>query len=192
MQAALGFRAHSGWAAMVAAAGTLDAPVVLERRRIVLAAPTERFPYHTAAELPLGEAEALIGRAVETSRALACEAISAAVKALGRLGHQVTDCRVLLGSGKVLPGIASILTSHALIHAAEGAMFRDVLMWAARECDLPVLGVREKELPATALARLASLGKSIGPPWTQDQKLATLAALTPRTPEYSTCAHPPS
>ena len=32
----LGFRAHSGWAAMVAVAGSpIDAPQILERRRIV-------------------------------------------------------------------------------------------------------------------------------------------------------------
>ena len=37
--------------------------------------------------------------------------------------------------------------------------------------------MREKELDAASLNRLNSLGKSIGPPWTQDQKYATAAAL---------------
>jgi hypothetical protein len=56
-------------------------------------------------------------------------------------------------------------------------MFRDVLMWAAKECGLPVIGVREKSLDAASLQSIGSLGKLIGPPWTQDQKYATLAAL---------------
>ena len=35
--ATLGFRAHSGWAAVVAVAGSPDLPVILERLRIELA-----------------------------------------------------------------------------------------------------------------------------------------------------------
>ena len=56
-------------------------------------------------------------------------------------------------------------------------MFRDVLVWAAQEHRLPVTGVREKGLDATALKRIGPFGKLIGPPWTQDQKYATVAAL---------------
>jgi hypothetical protein len=56
-------------------------------------------------------------------------------------------------------------------------MFRDVLVWAAHACGLPVNGVREKDLDATRLERIGSLGKLIGPPWTQDQKYATVVAL---------------
>ena len=56
-------------------------------------------------------------------------------------------------------------------------MFRDVLVWAAESLGLPVRGVRAKELDATALERVASFGKLIGPPWTEDQKYATVAAL---------------
>ena len=64
----------------------------------------------------------------------------------------------------------------ALIHTAEGEMFRDALVWAAQARDLPVTGVRAKELDASALERIGSFGKLIGPPWTQDQKFATVAA----------------
>jgi len=76
-----------------------------------------------------------------------------------------------------LPGLAAILAAHPLIHTAEGELFRDVLVWAARECRLPVTGVREKALDAASLKRVDGLGKSLGPPWTQDQKYATVAAL---------------
>jgi hypothetical protein len=180
MRTALGFRAHSGWAALVAVAGTVDEVRVLERRRIVIADPEmlgSRQPYHAAAELTFPEAEALVRRAIESSRALALEAISATVKALRSQGHEVAGCGVVLGSGKALPGLEKVLASHASIHTAEGQMFRGVLVWAAKEYGLPVMGVREKDLDASSLQRVGSLGKLIGPPWTQDQKYATVAAL---------------
>ena len=180
MRTALGFRAHSGWAALVAVAGTIDALRVLERRRIVIADPEmpgSKQPYHAAAELSFPQAEMLVRRAIESSRALALEVMSATVKALRSQGHEVAGCGVLLGSGKALPGLEKVLGSHALIHTAEGEMFRDVLVWAAKECHLPVVGVREKGLDASSLQRIGSLGKLIGPPWTQDQKYATVAAL---------------
>lgn len=180
MRTALGFRAHSGWAAMVAVAGTMDAPRVLERRRIVIADPEmlgSKQPYHAVAGLPLSKAEALVRLAIESSRALAFEALSVTVKMLRTKGHEVVGCAVLLGSGKALPGLERVLASHALIHTAEGEMFRDVLTFAARECRLSVTAVREKGLDAGLLERIGSLGKLIGPPWTQDQKYATLAAL---------------
>jgi len=173
MRTALGFRAHSGWAAMVAVSGTIDAPRILERRRIVIADCKQ--PYHAAAGLPFPQAEALVRDAIDSSRALATEAIAACIKSLHSQGHEVAACGVLLGSGKPLPALEKILASHPLLHTAEGELFRDVLVWAAKECLLPVMGVREKRLDATTLERISSL--RIGPPWTQDQKCATVAAL---------------
>ena len=180
MRAAFGLRAHSGWAVLVAAAGSVDDPHVLERRRIVIADPEmsgSRQPYHTAAELPLAEAGELVRRAVESSRALALEAISAQLRELRSRGHPVEAYAVLCRSGKPLPELGKVLESHALIHTAEGQMFREALLWAGRECGLNVTAVPEKELGTEALRRIGSLGKAIGPPWTQDQKFATLAAL---------------
>ena len=61
--AALGFRAHSGWTALVALSLARGAPCVLARQRIHLVETfTYRFrqPYHTAKNLPLDEARAFI------------------------------------------------------------------------------------------------------------------------------------
>jgi hypothetical protein len=165
---------------MVVVAGKIDAPQVLERRRIVIADPDmpgSKQPYHAASELPFPEGEALIRNAIESSQALALEAILASVKALRSQGHEVAGCGIVLGSGKVLPALKGILASHALIHTAEGEIFRNVLVWAAREHGLPVTGVREKGLDPASLKYIKSIGKLIGPPWTQDQKYATVAAL---------------
>jgi hypothetical protein len=181
MRTALGFRAHSGWAALVAVAGASDAPRILDRRRIITADPEipgSKQPYHAAAGLPLAQAGTLIDQAIRSSRALALEAITAAIKSLRSRDHDVTACAVLLGSGKPLPPLEKILAAHPLLHTAEGQMFRDVLLWAARECGLPVIGIPEKTLDPVSLKRNDGLGKLIGPPWTQDQKYATIAALT--------------
>jgi len=180
MRVALGFRAHSGWAAMVAVAGTFDSPRVLDRRRMVVAHPElpgSKQPYHAAEELPFPEAEALIQRATESSQALACEALESAVNSLGREEHEVAACGVLMNSARPLPNLESILASHALIHTAEGAMFREVLIHAARELNLTVVCVREKELDSDSMKIIATLGRHLGPPWTQDQKYATAAGL---------------
>src|ERR1700689_5405617 len=117
MRTGPGVRGHSCWAAMVAVAGTMDAPRVLERRRIVIADPEmpgSKQPYHAAAGLPFSKAEALVRRATESSRALALEAMSAVLKTLRTKGHEVVGCAVLAGSGKALPGLERILASHAL------------------------------------------------------------------------------
>jgi len=95
MRTALGFRAHSGWAALVAVASSIDAPGILGRRRIVI--DETKQPYHAAAELPLPQAEVLVRDAIQASRALAVESISAAIKTLRSQGHDVAGCGVLLG-----------------------------------------------------------------------------------------------
>ncbi len=188
MQTALGLRAHSGWAALVAVAGSIDAPQVLDRRRIIIADPDiagSKQPYHAATGLAFDEAEALVTAAIESSRTWAIEALSAAVKNLWSRGHEVVGCAVLIRTGKPLPDLAKILTSHALIHTAEGQMFRDVLLWAAKECRLPAIAVPEGSLDESMLDRVGSLGKLIGPPWTQDQKFAAVAGFMKLFPRWS-------
>ena len=66
-------------------------------------------------------------------------------------------------------------------------MYRDVLVRASEHLSLRVTGVRERDLLARAAEatgrpagelqrRVAEMGRSLGPPWRQDEKLATLAA----------------
>jgi hypothetical protein len=130
-----------------------------------------------AAELLFAQAEALVRQAIDSSRSLARNAIASVLQELTSQGHDTAGCAVLLASGKPLPDLAAILASHPLIHTAEGELFREALLWAARECGLDAIGVREKSLDAEVLRRLDPLGKSLGPPWTQDEKRAAAAAL---------------
>jgi hypothetical protein len=188
---ALGFRAHSGWAALVALGGPPAAPTVVDRRRIELADAAiegSKQPYHEAEGRKPVEAERVVTRCIESSRALAREALRAVVDDLRGRGHEVAGCGLLLASGRALPqDVHQILASHALIHAAEGEMFRDVLVRAAERLSLRVTGVRERDVLARAAQatgrpapelqrRVAEMGRALGPPWRQDEKLATLAA----------------
>jgi hypothetical protein len=187
-RAALGFRVHSGWAALVTVAGS--PPVVIDRRRVEIADPAiagSVQPFHAAEELAPAQAERLIQRCRESTQGLARGALRAAVDRLRQAGHEVVGCGVLLGSGRPLPSLPQILASHALIHTAEGEFFRDAVVDAGCHCGLAITGVKERDLLVRASAdlhasveelqrRLAELGRAIGPPWQQDQKQAALVA----------------
>lgn len=185
---ALGVRVHSGWAALVAVTGTMRSPRVLDRRRIVLVEPgIPKQPYHTAENLPLKAATKLIGRSRACARLQARRAFRSVLSELKGKGHKAAGCGLLLASGRPLPGLAATLASHALIHTAEGELFREAIAHASRQCRLPVTAVKERELfaecgkklrlSASELPRrLTDLGRALGPPWTQDEKFAALAA----------------
>ena len=189
-QVALGFRAHSGWAAVVAIGGSLRAPEVIDRRRIITADPAipgSKQPYHAAEKLELKAAEKLIARCTESSRLLARQAVREVLDDLRKSGHKPIGCGILLASGRPVGTLEATLASHAMLHTAEGQLFRDVLARASSHWKLPVTGVRERELfdqataqlriPAEKLRlRLNEMGKAIGSPWTQDEKLAALVA----------------
>jgi hypothetical protein len=66
-------------------------------------------------------------------------------------------------------------------------MYREALRLGCERASVPVVGFRERDILESAGARLAiapellrtrvaALGKPLGPPWTKDHKLASLAA----------------
>jgi len=187
-QAALGLRAHSGWAVLVALAGSAESAMVVIRRRIETADPSIRGskqPFHAAEPLKLQDAEALIGKCTESTRRLSRQALKTVIADLREKGFEVSGCGVILGSGRSLPALEAILASHALLHTAEGEFYRQALVEAGEHCGLRVVGVKEREVydqgsarlglsVATLEKRIAGLGRGIGPPWTQDQKYAAL------------------
>lgn len=186
-RAALGFRAHSGWAALVAVAGPVAEPAAVVRRHVVLSDRTPRQPFHAAEGRPFAAAEDLVRRSTDEANALADRAVREAVAELQAIGHEVVASGLLLSAGRPLPGLREILASHSLIHSAEGELFRDVLRQASRRCGLGLVEVRERELEERAAQalrrptadlqrRLAEWGKALGSPWTQDEKRAALVA----------------
>ena len=188
--AALGFRAHSGWTALVALSVTKGVPQVLARQRLHLVDPfTYKFrqPYHTAEKMPLDEARASIARVETQAKRLAYRAIQELQKNLQAQGCRLTRCGLVTASGRPLPSLPQILASHAIIHTADGELFRRALLHASSRCGLVNATVKERELlseasrilrlkPDVLTRRIAELGRPLGAPWTQDEKFASLVA----------------
>ena len=189
-QAAVGLRVHSGWAAMVVVYLERGEPVVLVRKRARLVenfSYTFRQPYHTAEQMEIRDARAFVAKVQAEARRLALRAICELGEETRQQGVKLTRSALLLASGRELPELEKILASHALIHTADGELFREALTQASQRCGLKMKSVREKELlskastgwhtrPATLLRRASELGKPLGAPWSQDEKFATLAA----------------
>lgn len=187
--AALGFRMHSGWGAVVAVSNEGKFEVV-ERRHIALTEsndPGLKQPYHHVESFELKAAEEYLAKCSATSGQLALTAIRDIVVELADRNYRVKASAILTASGRTLPSLEKILASHPLIHAAEGEFFRAVIHEACEEAGLAVIRLREHELDedvrktfgskANHLKQCVSgFGKHLGPPWTQDEKLAALAA----------------
>ncbi len=188
--AALGFRAHSGWTALVALSLEEGSPLVLlrERPHLVETFTYEfRQPYHTAGKRPPAEARGFISLVRAEARRLAYRVIHSVQTNLQKQGYELKCCSLLLASGKPLPGLPQILASHALIHAADGELFREALLHASKRCGFETFTAKESELLEGAVhalhlqpdelgRRLTDLGHSLGSPWSQDEKFAALVA----------------
>jgi len=190
-RAAIAIRVHSGWGALVAVAGNPAAAEILKRSRIDIVdrkAAGAMQPYHFAQGQPLPAAERHLAKCAASSERLALEGLRDVTDEIGRGDATVAGCAILLASGRPLPALPRILASHPLIHTAEGEIFRQAFWKAAERLEIPVAGFKERDLEQQALnvfgeaagqasRMIASLGKVAGPPWTADQKTATLAAL---------------
>jgi hypothetical protein len=165
-------------------------PVVLHRERAELVEEfTHRFrqPYHTAEKMAVAEARDFVEKVRTTARDLGYRAICELRAQLAQRGYALGTAAVLLAAGRPLPELENILSSHALIHTADGELFREALTRASVRCGLEVVSVKEKELAGEAarflriaeealLKRVTELGRSLGPPWSQDEKYAALVA----------------
>jgi len=188
--AALGFRVHSGWTAVVAVCVNRGAPVVLARQRAHLVETFTyefRQPYHTAGKMLQGQAREFISRMQAEARRLAHRAIRDLQSDLQKQGLKLTRCGLLLASGRELPALDKIIASHALIHTADGELFREAILHASARCGLRDFRINEKELldhagqvfrlkSVDVMGRVTELGRAFGAPWSQDEKFATLAA----------------
>lgn len=189
--AAFGIRMHSGWGVLVCISGNPSAPEVVDRKRVVVVEPTmggAKQPYHFAETLPLEEAERHLQKCAEVSERLALGAIREVLEAVNARNYRIVGCAMLLASGRALPALPNILASHALVHTAEGEFFRRVVREACERCRIPIVSFRERELDEHANATfgkaaagvrqcISDLRRTVGSPWTQDEKTAALAAL---------------
>ncbi len=194
-RAALGFRVHTGWAALVAVEGpvSLVSPTILDRRGVEMIergnpeAPA--FVYHAAAKLSLKSAEQLVQESAQLARSRARNALATSIRELSDRGYDLVASGVIVGNRPVgSSSLEAILAAHSLIHAAEGELFRQAVIGANEDLKLPVTTVPARALYARASKisggsveltrqRLADAGRRLGKPWTQDQKESLLVAL---------------
>jgi hypothetical protein len=187
---AIGVRVHSGWGAVVVVSGAPAAEEVIERRRVEITDPEMAGaiqPYHFVESMPIKPAEQHIAECAAASGKLAVAALRDLIEKLEQRDYRVTGSCILLSSGRPLPALEKILASHAMIHSAEGEFFRQVFRQAFTILNIPVMGIGERQLEQQAQLkfgkavtklheRIAGMGRSLGPPWTTDQKTAALGA----------------
>lgn len=181
---------HSGWGAVVVVSQDSGCVSVITRERIEVideGAGGKRQPYHFAKKMALRAAEKYLVHCAGQSQRLACDSIQALADDLQTRGYRLAKCAVLTASGRELPPLEGILAAHPLIHAAEGEFFRNAICSACQEMKIIVTRVRERDVEqeakaslgkaaASAMKQIASAGKALGSPWTQDHKKAALAA----------------
>jgi hypothetical protein len=188
--AALGFRAHSGWAAGVALGGSLRSPEVIDRRRIELieaGSPGGVQPYHVARTMDLPKAQEFINSVIAAIDRSALIAVRALADAVNGMGQQIRCCGIVLASGRALPSLEATLRSHAMVHTAEGELYRAAIARAAKNLSWRCVRVPERDLYKLAAERLripepklklriTKMGRAVGSPWSADEKCATLIA----------------
>ena len=188
MRVALGLKARTGPAALVAVAGDVREPQFVERSQIQLLPEGAWAPYHAAEGLAPAAARESVKRSIASAHRLAASGIREAARRCAEAGHELCGCAVLVGTGMPDWSTDEILAVHVRMHKAEGELFRDVLVAGARACDLELTTLSAKSALDDAArmlsltrarldAQLAALGKSAGPPWGKDQKEAAAAAL---------------
>jgi hypothetical protein len=130
----------------------------------------------------------LVKRGVESAHQIAVREIRQAMTREREHGNDVIACAVLTSDPMPEWTVHEILAVHLRMHTAEGVLFRDALVGAAKACGIKLLAIPEKRLTVHAekslgtsargwIQKIAVLGKSVGPPWGKDQKDAALAAL---------------
>jgi hypothetical protein len=187
---AIGFAPHSGWAAAVGAYRVEGGFCIVARARIELTdpdAPDSKQPYHTLRDLPIDEAVERLAEYEAAAKLMATEGIQRLTASLTESGHRVVGVGILESSGRKGSSLSEILSSHPLIHTADGDHFRRALEGAAIQCGLTVARQPARTIEARAAAaagidvstlkeRIKMVGREVGPPWRADQKSAALLA----------------
>src|SRR5262245_34798275 len=183
MRVALGFKARTGRAILVAVGLEPAEPQLIERTEIALLPEGAFAPYHAAQGLKLNEAQRIVEKSVLAAHRLAHRAIRDAVERVINSGHAVQGCGILVGTGMPAWTTEEILAAHVRMHKAEGELFRNVLIAGGRALKLELTMLPAKSCFDAAAARvgmprvrlqalISALGRQAGPPWGEHQKEA--------------------
>jgi hypothetical protein len=176
LRGAIGFRSKTGRAIAVMLSGDPAAPTLLWRGEISLADPAHpetAEPYHAVMELPWPAATDAIALVIQLIEAAAVASLDQLIVSARSHGVAIQAVGVV---GSIARDLRKLGNHHIRAHAAEGILFRRVLEVAATHHSLPFLGFGEHDVHADE-ATLAELGRTAGPPWRTDERLAASAAL---------------
>jgi len=177
--AVIGVADHSGWAVLVTVTGD---GTLLDRRRIeLIASDLPTLPHHHEAQkLPLEDALDLIGRVRVSAEKHAKLALDALAVSSRIMGIAIRECPPLP------PTIAERIKDYRAQCVADTVMYRTALAGAAEAKGWDVHWYQRKNVLDAARdalhvadldAHFLNVRKSIGPPWTNDHKVAMAAAI---------------
>ena len=181
--AAIGLKAKTGRAIAVVLRGPADEPQIINRTEVILTdprIPATFQPYHEVMDLPWNESQKQVKPFIRAIERVATQALAALIRELQSEGLKVVGVGIVGSADRNLSKIGNF---HIRAHAAEGLLFRQVLESAARANKLPHRTFVEKTLQVQAVSELdctgvqlnsylAALGRTIGPPWRTDERVA--------------------
>ena len=176
----VGCRVKSGRAIAVIIDGPRSTPRAVARCQLTLCDPkaaATRQPYHArSGEAQVDQSE--IDRLVRIVERCARQAVAELLSSV-----DIGSACLVVGS---VVDPATIGNQHMRAHANEGRLFRTVLEEALRASGIEPLTIVEKQLaaeaalhgisPAACAKTLDSFGRTLGRPWTAEEKAAALGA----------------
>jgi hypothetical protein len=179
--AIIGVSDHGGWAVMVTVAGD---GTLLDRRRVELVdEDLPKIPHHSEGQgLPVDEAVALVERVQASAERHAKLRLGEVAMAVPErvAGVALRQCPDLP------PTIAERIKDYRAQNVADWVMYRKALAAAAEARGWAVHWYDAKKVVAAASealggndfdAHFLQLRKSLGPPWSNDHKIAMAAAM---------------
>ena len=184
----IGLKARTGKAIVVVLSGPAVSPRVVTRTELMVTdpnIPATCQPYHEVMDLPWNEATEAVKPLTAAIEKVAAAALSRVVRDLRAAGLKVSAVGIAGSADRVLEKIGN---QHIRAHAAEGILFRQVLESATKANRLRKRTFAEKDLEDLAALELGftvaklkqylgEIGRSAGPPWRTEQRIAAIAAL---------------
>jgi hypothetical protein len=183
----IGLKARTGKAIVVVLSGPAVSPRVVTRTELIVTdsnIPATSQPYHEVLDLPWNEAIEAVKPLTAAIEKVAATALSRVVRDLRAAGLKVSAVGIAGSADRVLEKIGN---PHIRAHAAEGILFRQVLESATKANRLRKRTFAEKDLEDLAALELGftvaklkqylgEIGRSAGPPWRTEQRIAAIAA----------------
>ncbi|HEY7189373.1 MAG TPA: hypothetical protein VH436_22605 [Vicinamibacterales bacterium] len=190
LTAVLGVADHGGWAVCVTVAANRGVPAIVDRRRIRLiesGVPSQPY-HHDTVKMPRADAEKLVARVRESVMRTTLESVKQLRDDL-QPPYSIVAMTMRKPTLEYVPvTVAEAHASYSVMCRADGMMYHDALCTAAKRLKIALtLDDRDEEI-ARAADRLGvsgqdvehflqNAGKSLGPPWQKEHRLAAAAAI---------------